>query len=197
MTESRASMTDIDVRPVTPERWPDLERLFGPRGAYSGCWCMWWRLARSESSRQPAEARRQGLKEIVDAGRVPGLLAYLDGEPAAWCSIAPREEFPPLERSRTLKRVDDTPVWSIVCFYVGKAYRRRGIMVPLIQAAARYAADHGAAMVEAYPVDPGEKRVSSASAYTGIAAAFVQAGFVEVARRSPSHPIMRLAVDGR
>jgi len=33
-------MPDIAIHPVTPERWADLEELFGPSGGYGGCWCM-------------------------------------------------------------------------------------------------------------------------------------------------------------
>lgn len=131
---------ELDVRPVTAERWGDLEWLFGPRGAYSGCWCTWWRLSRSEFSRSSAAERKQALQGIVTSGQVPGILAYLDERPGAWCSLGPRESYPALDRSRILARVDDQPVWSIVCFFVAREYRRRGLLVPLIQAAVEYAA---------------------------------------------------------
>ncbi|MDI3339329.1 MAG: hypothetical protein QJR03_02230 [Sphaerobacter sp.] len=107
---SPSASSPIDVRPATPDRWPDLERLFGPRGATAGCWCMWWRLSRAEFSRQTAAGRRAGLAAIVAAGDQPGLLAYVGDEPVAWCAVAPRERYPALERSCTLKRVDDEPV---------------------------------------------------------------------------------------
>lgn len=184
----------LDVRPVTAERWADLERLFGPRGAYSGCWCTWWRLSRSEFSRYSAAERKQVLQGIVAAGQVPGILAYLDERPVAWCSIGPRESYPGLERSRILARVDDRPVWSIVCFFVAREYRRRGLLVPLIQAAVEYAAQQGARIVEAYPVDPRGQAVEAVRSFTGLAPAFERAGFVEVARRSDRRPIMRYVI---
>jgi GNAT superfamily N-acetyltransferase len=184
---------DLIFQPVTPDRWPDLERLFGPRGAYAGCWCMFWRLRRSEFDRFSAEERRTGLKGLVDSGQIPGILAYQGDEPIAWVSLGPRETFPPLEHSRTLVRVDAQPVWSIVCFFVAKAYRRQGLMVKLLAGAVAYAASQGAQIVEGYPVDPPEgQRVSGGSeGYMGLASTFRKAGFVEVARPSERRAIMR------
>lgn len=185
---------DLEIHPVTPERWPDLERLFGPRGACAGCWCMWWKLSRAEFGRQSREERRKGLKRLAESGSVPGLLAYRGGELAGWCALGPREGYPSLERSRTLKRIDDAPVWSIVCFYVGRRFRRQGITARLIEAAVDYAASRGASTVEAYPVDPTGRRLDSVSAFTGLLPAFTRAGFVEVARRSERRPIVRYTI---
>jgi len=183
----------VDVRPLTPDTWDDLTALFGPSGAYANCWCMWWCLSRAEFARWSADQRREGLQARVAAGEVPGILAYLDGEPAAWCSLGPRERFPSLERSRTLARVDDAPVWSIVCFYVPRSHRRHGLSVTLVRAAVDHAAGQGAVLVEAYPVDPRGGTVDAAAAFTGLLPAFERAGFVEVARRSPRRPIVRRA----
>ena len=180
----------LEFHPVTPERWGDLERLFGERGAYGGCWCMWWRLPRAQFEQQVGQRNKEALKAIVDSGEVPGLLAYAHGEPIAWCSVAPRESFPALERTRMLKRVDDEPVWSVVCFFVAKPFRRRGVMVPLLAAAVEYARAHGAKIIEGYPVEP-TKKLSGASGYSGVVSAFRKAGFVEVLRRAGTRPIMR------
>lgn len=189
----------LEVHAVTPDRWPDLEKLFGPRGAFAGCWCMWWRLSRSEFGRQTAAERKTGLKDLVDSGHVPGILAYLEGEPIAWCSVAPREEFASLERSRTLKRVDDRPVWSIVCFFVARPYRRQGLMARLLRSATAYAAGQGAKIVEGYPVESRGERPSSGWAssegYMGDLSTFKAAGFVEVARRSERQPVVRFYVE--
>jgi GNAT superfamily N-acetyltransferase len=184
------ALEDLEFHPATAERWPDLERLFGEHGASSGCWCMWWRLTRSQFAQQRGQKNKQALKAIVDSGQVPGLLAYAAGQPIAWCSIGPRETYPALERSRTLGRVDDKLVWSVVCFFVAKPSRRRGLMVPLLKAAVAYARERGAKIVEGYPVEPTET-LSGDSGYTGVVSAFRKAGFVEVLRRSEARPIMR------
>ncbi|MBI4470848.1 MAG: hypothetical protein HY650_16155 [Acidobacteria bacterium] len=121
----------IGFRPLTIDQWPALERLFGERGACGGCWCMWWRLKRSEYERLKGKGNREALKRIVQSGEVPGLLAFDQGEPVAWCALGPRDQYVSLERSRILKRVDDQPVWSITCFFVARPFRRRGITMRL------------------------------------------------------------------
>jgi len=184
----------LTFHPVTPQSWGDLVTLFGERGAIGGCWCMWWRSKRSDFEKQKGEGNKKALKAIIDAGEIPGILAYAHGRPVGWCSVAPRETFPRLEGSRTLKRVDDHPVWSIVCFFIAKPYRRKGITRELIKAAISYAKERGARIVEAYPVEPKSGKTPDVFAYTGLASAFRKAGFIEVLRRSETRPIMRYII---
>lgn len=181
----------IVIRPATPSRWEDLETLFGPRGACAGCWCMWARLPRAEYVRGLGEGNKRALKKIVQRGEVPGLLAYVDGEPAAWCAFAPRATYQRLEASRVLAPVDDRPVWSAPCFFVARAYRGMGLTTKLLREAAKLAAKRGARILEGYPVDTGGKTSPAAFVWTGLPATFEKAGFREVARRSKTRPIMR------
>jgi GNAT superfamily N-acetyltransferase len=178
--------------PLTPDRWPDLEALFGARGAVGGCWCMWWRLKRSEYNQQKGDGNRQAFKDLVSAGTSPGILAYSGEKPVGWCALAPREAYPALERSRVLKRVDDLPVWSVTCFFIAKPYRRQGLTVRLLEAAVEYAGSQGASIVEGYPEDPVSDDQPSPFVFTGLASAFKKAGFKEVLRRSEKRPIMRI-----
>lgn len=185
-----AESVNYEFKPLTPAVWDDFEALFGPRGACAGCWCMYWRTPRKEFARGQGEPFRRAMKALVDEGCVPGLLAY-DGEKAVgWISIGRREEFVLLKQSTVLAPVDDQLVWSIVCFFVTKSYRKQGLMLPLIDAAVEYAKSRGAQIVEAYPMDP-YKRLGGVSAYVGITTVFEQAGFTEAARRSEHHPVMR------
>ena len=186
----------LTVRPATPARWADLEKLFGPRGACGGCWCMYWRLRRSEFEKKKGPGNRRALKRLVGEGRVPGLLAYAGKEPIGWVSLAPREEFPVLENSRVAARVDSKPVWSVVCLFIAKEHRNRGVSVALLHAAADYARKKGARIVEGYPVEP-KARQADVFVYTGLASAFRRAGYREVARRSPTRPVMRRALRPR
>ncbi len=144
-------MKELEFHPLTPERWEDLELLFGARGACGGCWCMLWRLSRSQFERQKGEQNRAALGALVDSGKVPGILAYADGRPAGWCAVARREEYPALERSRVLKRVDEKPVWSVVCLFVDKAFRGRGVSVGLLRGAIEHVKRSGGNIVEGYP----------------------------------------------
>jgi GNAT superfamily N-acetyltransferase len=186
----------LEIAPLTPSTWEDFEVLFGPRGAYGGCWCMWWRISRSEFERQHGEGNRRAMKALVESGVVPGILGFVDGEPVAWCSVAPREQFLALERSRVMARIDNAPVWSIVCFHVARKQRRSGLMRAMIRAAVEHAGQHGAELVEAYPTLPRERELPPVSSFMGIPEAFLAEGFVEVARPSASRAILRLAIKG-
>lgn len=181
----------IEVLPLTPDRWEDFAQLFGPNGAVGGCWCMWFRQTAAEFDRQHGEPNRDLMKHLVDSGTVPGLIAYVDGKPLGWCSVAPREEFGRIERSRILRRVDDRPTWAIVCFFVHRSARGTGLGAALLDAAVNYAASRGARIVEGYPIDTRDARATSGAIYVGTAVMFRAAGFQEVARHSPMRPIMR------
>jgi GNAT superfamily N-acetyltransferase len=182
------------VHRLTPQRWPDLEKLFGDRGAVGGCWCMWWRIPRSEYERSKGDGNKARLEELVSGGTVPGILGYADDEPVAWCALEPRDAYPVLDRSRVLKRVDDSPVWSVTCFFIAKTHRDRGLGTAMLRSAVAHAAEHGAEVVEGYPVDPVKDRMPTVFAHTGFVEMFRAAGFEEVERRSPTRPIMRYAI---
>jgi GNAT superfamily N-acetyltransferase len=135
---------------------------------------------------------RRALKKLVDSGKVPGILAYAGDQPIGWCAVAPRETFPKLERSKILGRIDNKPVWSVTCFFVAKAFRRKGMSARLLNAAVDYVKKQGGEIVEGYSVEPKKDWTPpDPFVYTGLASAFRKAGFVEVARRSKTRPIMR------
>jgi len=182
---------DYEFHPLTADRFDDFETLFGERGACGGCWCMWWRLDRKTFDAGKGAKNRRAMKKVVDSGEVPGILVYRSGVPIGWCALAPRERYPRLARSRVLAPVDERPVWSVVCFFVAKPWRRRGITRALLEAAVAWAGEHGARIVEGYPVVARRGAMPDAFAYTGLPGAFEKAGFREVARRSPSRPIVR------
>jgi GNAT superfamily N-acetyltransferase len=191
MARTRARTTPaVEIHPLTPARWPDLVKLFDPRGACAGCWCMWWRLPRADFDAGRGDGNRRGLERYAKAGHVPGLVAYEAGEPVGWVAIEPREAYSRLGRSRTLAPVDDAPVWSITCFFVARGHRGKGLTRVLIEAAVRHARAGGARIVEAYPVEVRDE-VADASVYHGAASTFRALGFEEVARRSPTRPIVR------
>ncbi len=186
-----ARSPNLSFRPLTADTWDDFERLFGERGAYGGCWCMYWRLAPRDFRTGKGAGNRQAMFDLARSGRPPGILAH-DGDTAVgWCALAPREEYPALARSRILKPVDDRPVWSVSCFFMDRRYRRRGVSVPLLEAAVDYARSQGATIVEGYPVEPTSEDYPAAYAWYGIAKTFERAGFSECGRRSPTRPIMR------
>ena len=186
--------TSWQVRPLTPSRWSDFELLFGRHGASGGCWCMWWRETAKEYEAKKGETNRRAMKALVNAGRVPGLIAYHDKQPVGWISVAPREEFKRLATSRILKPVDGSPVWSVICFYIARSHRGRGAGRRLLRAAVEHVRKRGGRIVEGYAVEPAAGRTHDIFAYQGPAALFRSVGFKEVARRSATRPIMRYRI---
>jgi GNAT superfamily N-acetyltransferase len=194
MASERLPKDAITFKPVTIAEWPDLQALFAEKGPQQGCWCMYWRIKRAEYHRGFGEQNKADMQEIIESGRTPGILAYHQGQPIGWCSVAPRDEFPALDRSPTLKRVDREPVWSIVCFFVARRYRDGGLTTALIEAAIEHARENGARIVEAYPLIPEATRYPQYERYTGVISTFEKIGFEVVVQRSPRRPIMRYTI---
>lgn len=189
----------LTFHPATPDRWADVEALFGPRGACAGCWCMFYRVPHAFQGADRNERNKKAFRAIVRRGDEPGLLAYADGVPVGWCAVAPRADYPRLARSRVLAPVDEAPVWSVPCFFVARGWRRKGLTARLLRAAATFAASRGAKRLEGYPIAPKKAKVAMADAFAwnGFVGAFERAGFKEVARRSPTRPVMRKALRGK
>jgi len=177
--------------PVTNDRWKDFEKLFGEKGACAGCWCMYWRKRQAVYEKDKGTGNKKSMKKLISGGSIPGLLAYSEGEPVGWCSVAPREDFSRLANSRILKPVDDNHVWSVTCFFIHRKFRNEGLSVALLNAAKDYVKSRGGKIVEGYPVEPKQNKMPDAFAWTGLSAAFKKANFKEVARRSETRPIMR------
>ncbi len=133
--EASDTVSPIEIYPLTPERWDDLAALFGKSGAFSGCWCMYWRMPSKAFSASNGQQNRAALHVLAGQERSPGLLAYLDGQAVGWVAVGPRPDFPRLERSRVIKPVDDTPVWCVVCFFVHRRHRGGGVAQALLRAA--------------------------------------------------------------
>ena len=195
---------DLEIHPLTRERLPDLAGLFGQGGDPKWCWCASFRVRGMTFRNASARENRAVLEAAVDQleGRAPGLIAYRDGEAIGWVSLGPRDDYERLQHSRVLAQVDDRPVWSIVCFVAGRRGRRQGVAVALLDAAVNYARQHGATLLEAYPVETDGARIPSANAYMGTLGMFERAGFEVVERRqwnrsTAVRPIVRRAIRSR
>jgi GNAT superfamily N-acetyltransferase len=191
----------MEFHPVTPDRWRDLEKLFRGHGAPGYCWCTYWRIPASEYSRLDSPGRKQVLKETVDSGVPTGILAYMDGDSVGWCSVAPRETYTRLERSKTIPASAAPRTWAITCFFVLRSARRKGLMLDLISAALDYAKSKGALFVEAYPAVPGVKEDGEPDyqvsyRFMGFASTFEKAGFQEVSQSGSKRPVFRYSLEG-
>ncbi len=178
----------FDIRPAT---WDDFETVMGEKGGCGGCWCMLWRLSKTAMDAGIGDGNRRAMKQLFDDGHGPGLVALNNDKAVGWVQIDRRSAFPRLASSRVLKPVDDEAVWSVSCFLIDKRFRRDGLSVMLLDAATQWAFDRGASVVEGYPIDTPKAKYPPVYAWTGFVGTFRAAGFVEVARRSPTRPIMR------
>ena len=190
----------ISIVPLTPDRFADLATLFEEGGDPKWCWCVYFRFRGRDWTNSTAAQNRTALETLSERPLAPGLLAYQDDRPVGWVSLGPREDYERLAYSKVLAPLDDTPVWSIVCFVVSRRARGKGVAAELLRAAIRFARDHGATTLEAYPVDTGGGRVPAANAYHGTLAMFERAGFEVVDRRqwnatSPVRPIVRMTLE--
>jgi predicted GNAT family acetyltransferase len=192
----------VTVRDLTPEDWPVVEGLFGPRGACGGCWCMHWRVSHGGAlwEQSKGERNRRELKKLVTSGRAMGCLAFAGETPVGWCSAGPRADYPRLERSRVLQTDAGPETWAVACFYIPSGWRRRGVARKLLDGAVKLARRHRATSLEGYPVSTAsyaDGKVPAAFAWTGVPALFEAAGFSPVERREDERPVYRLSLRGK
>ncbi|GLX93462.1 GNAT family N-acetyltransferase [Herbidospora sp. NBRC 101105] len=189
-------MSSLTVRELSRETWGDFESVLGANGGARGCWCMHWRLSIKEWTEGKGEGNKKAMRRLAGREPAPGLVVYDDDTPVAWCSLGPRSSFPRLERSPLLAKAgDDEGVCAIACVYVEKSHRGSGLLPGILEAVCDWASSAGYAHAEGYPVEPREgRRAGADTAMTGIASAFLDAGFSEVARPRADRPIMRRKV---
>jgi ribosomal protein S18 acetylase RimI-like enzyme len=185
------------IRPLTEERWDALAELFREGGDPRWCWCQYWRLRSKDFSAAKVPQLRERLHDQATSAQPPGLVAFDGDRAVGWVSLGPRSDFERVERSRVIPRVDDRPVWSIVCFAVSASARGQGVARALLEGAIDHARERGAEALEAYPVaiDEGEP-IHPDAAFTGTLPMFERAGFRVVADRAsdPSSRHQRVVV---
>ncbi|MDP4292495.1 MAG: GNAT family N-acetyltransferase [Bacteroidota bacterium] len=189
-------LNQLTFEPLTKANWSQFEQLFGVKGACGNCWCMYYRLNKSDFVEGKADdGNKKAMKQIVWDNKPAGILGFYQGQPIAWCAFAPREDFIKLEKSRVHKRIDDKQVWSIPCFFIDKNFRRNGISVALLKGVIRYAKENGIKIIEAYPTIPTQENLPDAFAWIGLYKSFERAGFEIVDRTSKNRPMVRFNTD--
>jgi GNAT superfamily N-acetyltransferase len=178
---------EIQYRPVTRQTLADLAEFSGCHGKFGYCSCMRWRMRSTEYQKSTKETRAEKLRQMVIAGSPVGVLGYAGTEPIGWCSIAPRESYEALERYKALPRIDQASVWSIVCFFVDRRFRRGQVTLGLLRAALDYARSEGAKIVEGYPVEAGSRLYT----FMGSPATFRKAGFQDVTPEGQQRRVVR------
>ncbi|CAM3620680.1 GNAT family N-acetyltransferase [Kibdelosporangium persicum] len=184
---------------LTGKTWPAQEKLFGPRGAVEGCWCMYFRLPNADFRQGSGEPNRLAARELARSGEPVGLLAMEGDDAVGWVAVAPRSVYRRLDRSKVAAPPDPDEdlagVWSVTCFFIHRTARRKGVAAELLDAAVKYAAKHGAKTVEAYPVDTKGAKASSADLYHGTLSMFLDAGFMLVEPRGVRRALVRKPIE--
>jgi GNAT superfamily N-acetyltransferase len=195
-------MANITIERATADRFDDAEHALTGGGDGRSCQCQWWMITNAEWQNTTKEQRERMLRDEVDAGPPPALIAYVDGEAAGWVRVGPRARQVRLGRTRAFTESsrepwDDDSVWTVSCFVVRKEHRGQGLNARLLEAAIDYARKSGARVIEAYPLDPnaGEK-IPVNDLYHGVLSTFEDAGFREVARPKPHLAVVSLDLAG-
>ncbi len=189
----------METYPVTADRWNDLAQLFKAHGNPNYCWCMTWRMSGSGFRECDSQQRKAILKEKIQQEVPVGIIGYINQEPVGWCSTAPRETYGRLERSRSIKKIDDKNIWSVVCFFIKPDYQQQDYSLALLQGAVDYARSQGAEVVEGYPVEPrqgsdGQLNYNVSYRFMGYVSTFKKAGFRDVTPVGSSRIIMRYSL---
>ena len=185
-------LKQLTFEPLTKKNWGQFVQLFGNKGACGNCWCMYYRLNKSEFKEGKVEdGNKNAMKELVWENKPAGILGFYDEQAIAWCAFAPREDFIKLEKSRVHKRIDDKMVWSIPCFFIEKSFRRLGVSVALLKGVLEYARENGIEIIEAYPTIPTQKVLPDSFAWIGLYTSFERAGFEIADRTSKNRPMVR------
>jgi GNAT superfamily N-acetyltransferase len=189
-------LNQLTIEPLSKKNWNEFVKLFGERGACGNCWCMYYRLSKTDFREGKVDdGNKRAIKEIVWEDKPVGLLGLLDGKAIAWCAFAPREDFIKLGNSRVHKRIDDEKVWSIPCFFIDKKFRRSGVSVQLLKGAIKYARENGIKIIEAYPTIPTQDKIPDSFAWIGLFKSFERAGFEIVDKTSKNRPMVRYYTD--
>ncbi len=200
MAPAGVGVEGVEMLPLSTARWPMLVDLFGTRGDPATCWCQWFRRESAGFRASTPVELRAALEREAGAPVPSGVLAVKDSRAIGWVAASPRVGHDRLTRGPGLRAVsgadiDDPAVWSVTCFVVRVGHRRQGLSHHLLHAAVDLARDHGARVVEGYPIElAAGRRRSSAELYHGVASVFGAAGFLEVGRTSLTRPVVRLTL---
>lgn len=189
-------LSKLTFEPLTNDNWNKFVQLFGDKGACGNCWCMSFRLNKSDFEEGKSnDGNKNAMKQLVTDNQPTGLLGFYKGIPIAWCAFAPREDFFKLQKSRVHKPIDKKQVWSVPCTFIAKDFRRQGVSVELLKGLVKYAKTQGIKIIEAYPTIPTQEKLPDAFAWIGLYKSFEQAGFEIADRTSKNRPMVRYYTD--
>ncbi|MBO0982159.1 GNAT family N-acetyltransferase [Microbacterium sp. SD291] len=190
-------MVTITTEVATTTRWDDVQHALTGGGDGASCQCIWPVLSNKDWNATTTPQRTEMLRDEIDAGPPPGIIAYVDGEAAGWIRIGPRTRQARVPRTRiiaaaTSEPFDDESVWAVTCFVVRREHRGSGINLELLRAAVEYARESGARLIEGYPVDTKGEKKRSNDLFHGTLGTFLAAGFEETTELKPGRTLVTL-----
>jgi hypothetical protein len=186
--------SSLSVRPLTPETWPAFAELVeANNGVWGGCWCMGFHVKLGKD--RTAAQNRAEKEERVREGRTRAALVFDGDRCLGWCQFGTPEELPEIKSRRLYeKNLDALPDWRITCFFTGKGLRGRGVAHAALGGALAQIAAHGGGVVEGYPEETDDRKVSGSFLHTGPMAAFESHGFTRTRPTSPHRWVVTLTV---
>jgi hypothetical protein len=155
------------------------------------CYCCFFHAESQQAwEKVTAEQNKETARAMIMAGQLQGVLAYVDGRPAAWCHYDSKSKLPGLGvfyPELVDHAAQDDSVAAIVCFTVAQGNRGQGLAGLLLEAACADLASQGYLSVEAYPAEAGE---SPEHQYHGPLSMYLSHGFT-IAMQLPKNAIVR------
>ena len=188
-------MAGFSVRPLDATTWPDFAALVERHnGVWGGCWCMSFHPEGVGSGKSPGQ-NRAAKEARVRGGEAHAALVFDADSCVGWCQFGPPAELPRIKARRAYEAEPGmAPDWRITCFFVDKAYRRRGVAAAALGGALSEISRRGGGVVESFPEDADGRSVSSSFLHNGTLALFERAGFARRRKLGKDRWLVTVAV---
>jgi GNAT superfamily N-acetyltransferase len=125
-----------------------------------------------------------------------GALVVDGDEAVAWCEYGTPDELPNIHHRRQYDaELDVLPDYRLTCIFVDRHYRRRGLGTVALRAALDLIARAGGGVVEGYPHEVGDRKMSSSFLYNGTRGKYEPAGFTYIRPKGLRNCVMRRTVE--
>ena len=183
------------VRPLDGSTWAAFAELVeANNGVWGGCWCVGFHVKLGKG-RTAAQNRAEKEQRVRD-GETHAALVFDGDWCLGWCQFGSPDELPEIKSRRLYdKGLAKLPDWRITCFFTGKGLRGRGVAHAALGGALAQIAAQGGGVVEGYPEETDDRKVSGSFLHTGPMAAFESHGFTRTRPISPHRWVVTLAVE--
>ena len=192
-------MGEYQIRALTGDTWDAFAALCERNGGggFGGCWCCYFHNATSPERRAAGGDDWRGYKErLVREDGAHAALVFDGDDAIGWCQYGSPAELPGITHQKEVAASGLPPAdYRLGCFFVDRRYRGNGVSAAALAGALRLIAEQGGGVVEAYPYDTGDKKVSSTFLYNSTRETCERAGFSYELPKGKNHCIMRKVVN--